>query len=381
MRNTAATDELNAGFRQGFDSMGRDSGQDRAIVLTSWPSVPVEIIRAAGFESVTALGGPRGTPAADAMLESDIFPSRLRHLVEKALTGKLDGVAAIVLPRTSDSDYKCFLYLREFVRRGVIGSLPPVLLFDLLQSANARVADYDAERVSDLFDKLLALSGRRASPEGLQQEIASANDGRAAARRLLGLRVGEPRIKGSEALPLLGAFWQVPAKRYAPLAEAATVEIAGWPSLENPRVLLAGAPVDSVNVHAAVEAAGGVVVAEVSPFGSGVAGDDVVVNGNPVTALADKYRRDSIDARTPVKKLRQWFEDSVESADAVLLSQPPYDGVFGWDYPALCELLNRRSIPHAVIEGDPGSEPTDADHDRIVTLIGEAAEKKAARYG
>jgi hypothetical protein len=39
------------------------------------------------------------------------------------LTGRLSHVARIVIPRTSDPDYKCFLYLREFVRRGVLGAL------------------------------------------------------------------------------------------------------------------------------------------------------------------------------------------------------------------------------------------------------------------
>ena len=39
----------------------------------------------------------------------------------------------IIIPRTSDADYKCFLYLREFARKGVATALAPVVLFDLLK--------------------------------------------------------------------------------------------------------------------------------------------------------------------------------------------------------------------------------------------------------
>ncbi len=381
MPSTTAIDELTAGFGDRFSNLGRHDAQDRAVVLTSWPSVPVEVVRAAGFEPVTALGGTLETPAADSVLECGLFPGRLRALVEKALTGELDGIAALVLPRTSDADYKCFLYLREFLRRGTIKFLPPVLLFDLLHSVNADVPAYDADRTRELFDKLKALSGVRATVEDLQREIALADAGRAAARRIIELRLGEPRASGRETLPLLGAFWQLPPGRYAALAHAAAEEIAGRSSLAKPRVLLAGAPVDSPVVHEAVEVAGGVVVGEVSPFGSGVAGDDVGVEGDPVRALADKYRRDSIDARMPVQVFRHWIERLLGAVDAVLVSLPPYDAVFGWDYPALSTVLDRHSIPHAVVESDPAVGLTAAEQERITALVADVSRRKASRYG
>src|SRR5687767_6612429 len=144
-------------------------------VVASWPSVPVEIVRAAGFRAVMARGAPDPTPAADAHLEPSIFPSRLRHLVEDALTGRLSHAARIVIPRTSDADYKCFLYLRELVRRGVASALPPVILFDLLQSRGGEVREYDAERTRALLDALASVSGQQSSADDLRQQIARAN--------------------------------------------------------------------------------------------------------------------------------------------------------------------------------------------------------------
>ena len=171
-------------------------------VVASWPSVPVEIVRAAGFRAVMARGASDPTPAADAHLEPGIFPNRLRHLVEDALTGRLSHAARIVIPRTSDADYKCFLYLREFVRRGVATALAPIVLFDLLQSRGADVRNHDVARTRALLDELASGSGRMPSADDLRREITRANAARAAARRLVGLRRTVPRVDGNRRLPI-----------------------------------------------------------------------------------------------------------------------------------------------------------------------------------
>ena len=179
----------------------------QSYVVTSWPSVPVEIVRAAGLCPLIVRGASGPTPAADVHLEPGIFPSRLRRLVDDALTGRLVHAARIVIPRTSDADYKCFLYLREFVRRGVTTALAPVVLFDLLQSSGADVAAYDAARLHALLDELSLAPGGMPSDDDLRGEIVRANAARAAARRLVELRRPVPRVMGAEVFPLLAAFW------------------------------------------------------------------------------------------------------------------------------------------------------------------------------
>jgi len=349
-------------------------------VVTSWPSVPVEIVRAAGFRLVMSRGAFGPTPAADVHLEPDVFPSRLRHLVEDALTGRLVHAARIVIPRTSDADYKCFLYLREFVRRGV-ATLAPVVLFDLLQSRGADVPAYNAARARALLDDLSSASGRMPSDDDLRGEIVRANAARAAVRRLVGLRRTVPRVSGTEVFPLLAAFWEMEPDRYVEMASEASSRIAMRSSLAGPRVLLTGAPVDGQTLHEAIESHGAVVVDEVGPWGSGAAGDDVRIDDDPVAALADKYRADSIGARTPVDALRRLTNSMLDDVDAVVVSLPPDDAVFGWDYPALRDVLQARGIPHVCLRGDPHERPTPADHAALGELVSAASRLQEARHG
>ena len=367
-------------------SCGLPASSERRVqvpsVVASWPSVPVEIIRATGCRPVFACEGVGPTPAAHARLEADIFPNRLRHLVEDALAGRLSGAACIIVPRTSDADYKCFLYLRELVRIGAATAVPRILLFDLLQSSGADVRNYDVRRTRALLDDLASISGRMPSPEDLRQEIARANAARAAAARLVALRRSVPRVTGTDIFPFLAAFWELEPENYVEMADHMATRLAARPPLAGPRVLLAGAPVDGPTLHEAVESHGAVVVAEVGPWGNGAAGTPVRVDDDPVAALADKYREDSIGARTPVDALRRRTERMLDDIDAVVVSLPPDDAVFGWDYPALRDRLQARGVPHACLHGDPHEPLTAADHAALEAMVSAAARRQEApRHG
>jgi hypothetical protein len=328
---------------------------------------------------VRGASGP--TPAADVHLEPGIFPRRLRRLVEDALTGRLAHAARIVIPRTSDADYKCFLYLREFVRSGVATALAPVVLFDLLQSRGADVPAYDAARTRALLDELSSAAGRVPSADDLRTEITRANAARAAVRRLVALRRVVPRVAGTEVFPLLAAFWEMEPDRYAKMASEAASRIAARPPLVGPRVLLAGAPVDRQTLHEAIESHAAVVVDEVGPWGSGVAGDDVRIDDDPVAALADKYRTDLVSARTPVDSLRRWTARMLNEVDAVVVSLPADDAVFGWDYPAFRDMLQARRIPHVCLRSDPYEPPTPADQTALAEMVSAASLLQEARHG
>jgi hypothetical protein len=140
-------------------------------------------------------------------------------------------------------------------------------------------------------------------------------------------------------------------------------------------------PVDGHSLHEAIESHGAVVVAEVGPWGSGAAGDDVRIDDDPVAALADKYRADSIGARTPVDSLRRLTQSLLNEVDAVVVSLPPDDAVFRWDYPALRDVLQARRIPHVCLRRDPHETLTPADHAALDAMVSAASRRQEARHG
>lgn len=275
----------------------------------------------------------------------------------------------------------CFLYLREFVRRGVTPALAPVILFDLLQSRGAEVRPYDAAQTRQLFDELAAAAGRRPCVDDLRREIARANAARAAARRLTALRRAGPRAAGAEVFPWLVAFWELEPERYVAAVNDAATAMVTRPALGGPRVLLAGAPVDGPELHQAIESRGAVVVAEVGPWASVAAGDDVRVDDDPFVALADKYRADAIGARTPAAALRHRTARMLDEVDAVVVSLPPDDAVFGWDYPRLRDVLRARGIPHVCLRGSQYQAPTAEEHARLDAMVAAASRLREARHG
>ena len=366
-----------------FEESTRNGGAtDHAepVAVMSWPTVPVEIVRAAGLRPILIRGEAASTPLADRWLEPDAFPNRLRQLVDRALAGHLLHAMCVVLPRTSDPDYKAFLYLRELIRRKVTPPEPPILLFDLLQSSASDVRPYDAARTRDLFDTLVGLRQRIASLDDVHDAIERANRARAAMRRILALRRGVPRVRGAEALPLIGAFWRLAPDEYTSLANAAADTLSRRRPLAGPRVLLAGAPVDGPALHAAIELLGAIVVAEPGPWGTDAAGEDVSSEGDPFMAIAERYRRCAIGPRMPRTSVQQLVRQGTDDVDAVIVLLPPEDTVFGWDYPELRRWLDARQLPHLCVTTDPCVPLGTADLERIAALMGSVTPRVGTRH-
>ncbi|MEO8313819.1 MAG: 2-hydroxyacyl-CoA dehydratase family protein [Pseudomonadota bacterium] len=351
--SASAITTLEGAFEKPFGELGRMPEHDRSIVVASWPSVPTEVICAAGFLPVFARGSAAPTPNANTVLEPGVFPGRIHQLFEAALTGRLAHVAAIVLPRTSDPDYKAFLYLKEFGRKGV--PLPPVLLFDLLQSGAEGTAEYNKERIRQLLLQLTQLAGRHVAIEALREQIAQANEAREMARRIAQLRTGRPRLAGTDAMPLLGAFWQLPFARYRALAGPAVELIDARTPRSGPRLLLAGSPLDSPALLAWLEAQHCTVVADSGPFSCGAAAD-VDITIDPLVALASWYVSNPLTGRVPGATQMQRAMSALPGIDAAVVLLPPHDARFGWEYPRLRALFAGHGIPHLVIRTEPESE-------------------------
>ena len=79
--------------------------------------------------------------------------------------------------------------------------------------------------------------------------------------------------------------------------------------------------------------------------------------------------------------LERSIENALAGIDVVIVSLPPDDASFGWDYPQLRRLLERRAVPHAVLRHDPGQPLAVDDRERIAALLAGAAHLREARLG
>jgi benzoyl-CoA reductase/2-hydroxyglutaryl-CoA dehydratase subunit BcrC/BadD/HgdB len=327
-------------------------------------TVPWELVRAAGFQPFLISPCKTATPLADHYME-DVFTARMKAVFDFLLSGDAAALSAVVIPRTSEQEHKLYLYLREVVRQGVERA-PQAILYNLLHTRSGGAQAYGLERTRELKAGLEQLSGRAIATEALRSAIAEGNGARQAIRGLLRMREGpKPKMSGSEALALIGAWYFMDRTEYVRLAREALREIEDRAPIEGPRILIQGAPQDNVDFCAAVEAHGVVVVAEDDWWGSRAAGDDIDGAAEPLQAIFEKYYFDAPSPRVfPTAIADEWFCRKATEVDGVIFYLPSDDDVLGWDYPRLRAFLDQRAtpklaVPHLMVR-DASADPVRA---------------------
>lgn len=319
-------------------------------------TVPWELLRAAGFQPMLLSPHRPHTPLADGYME-DVFSPRMKAVFDFLISPDSALLSAVVIPRTSEQEHKLFLYLREVVRQGAERA-PEVILYDLLHARSAEAEAYGLARTHELKCALERLCGRPIEPQALWDAIAEGNAARQAVRALLDCREGPaPRLRGAEALALIGAWYFMDRTEYALLAQEALHEIQTRPPLPGPRLLIKGPPVGDPAFCEAIESHGAIVVAEDDWFGSRAAGRDIDATMEPIRAIFEKYYLDAPSPRVfPAAIADSWFYRNASQVDGVVFHLPPEDDVMGWDYPRLRGFLDECAIPHLTLRGEPSDE-------------------------
>jgi benzoyl-CoA reductase/2-hydroxyglutaryl-CoA dehydratase subunit BcrC/BadD/HgdB len=316
-------------------------------------TVPWELIAAAGMYPVVLRSDDGPTPFADEFLEPGIFQPRIRSIFDQVVSRRWP-LKAVIIPRTSEQEYKLFLYLREIARQFPDKALPPVYLYDLPHSRSEESRAYGL-RVSFAFrEQLESISGTSIAVEDIAQSIAESNAARSAVRSLVALRCEAPRIRGCLALSLIGPFWSISRQKYRELAQEAVANLQRLPALSAPRILVKGVSTDRLTLHSVLESFGALVVAEDDWWGERSAGKDISTAGDPIVACFEKYYSDSPSPRTfPSSVADSWFEGrSREGIEGVVFYLPDDDHVSGWDYPRQKNFLDALGIPSLVIRCD-----------------------------
>jgi benzoyl-CoA reductase/2-hydroxyglutaryl-CoA dehydratase subunit BcrC/BadD/HgdB len=342
-------------------------------------TVPWELIRAAGFFPVMQRPAQGATPAADEFMETNVFPERIRQIFECAVSGEWSFLRAIILSRTSEQEYKLFLYLREVAREGARNGMPPVFLYGLLHSQSAETRAFGISRTEELKRQLEEIAGHPIAAQTIAEAISESNAARAAVRRLLDLRNGAPRINGAEALPLIGAYRFMGCADYAKLATEAVEILERREPLPGARLIVKGASLDHIRLQAAIESHGAIVVAEDDWWGTRSVGSDISEDGDALTAVFEHYYLDEPSPRVfPPDAADRWFESRVrDGVGGVVFYLPSEDCVLGWDYPRQKVFLDGLGIPSIVLCDDPAAEELSAQsHESIERFVKGIARKR-----
>ncbi len=203
-------------------------------------TVPWELIRAAGAFPCVINSGNANHPDIANFMEESVFEKRIRAIFGAAISGDLEHLSLLLISRTSEQEYKLYLYLREVARQDPQRRIPPVYLYDLLHTRSPESYSYGLERTLRLKERLEELTGKTIDNEALLQAIKESNSGRKAIRNLLSLRKPEPKVSGPEALALIGPSFFINRVEYAALAEQAVKIIEHRNPLAGKRLLIDG---------------------------------------------------------------------------------------------------------------------------------------------
>jgi benzoyl-CoA reductase/2-hydroxyglutaryl-CoA dehydratase subunit BcrC/BadD/HgdB len=339
------------------EAIASAAGSVPVVGITS-NTVPWELIRAAGaFPCVINSGNAHHADIPDFM-EEGVFEERIRAIFGAAISGDLQRLSLLLIPRTSEQEYKLYLYLREVARQDPKRRIPSIYLYDMLHTRSSESYDYGLERTLRLKERIEDVTGKPIKNDALQQAIEESNSARRAIRKLLCLRLPEPKVSGTDALALIGSSFFMSRGEYARLAEQAVKLIEQRNPLSGKRVMITGASLNHRSLHQAVEKHGAVVVAEDDWWGSRSAGEDIEDGSKDLLkAVFEKYYLDAPSPRLlPFDIADAWFQQtSADGIDGVLFYLPPEDCVAGWDYPRRRHYLDERGIPHLLVREDARS--------------------------
>ncbi|MEQ9813738.1 MAG: 2-hydroxyacyl-CoA dehydratase family protein [Azospirillaceae bacterium] len=320
-------------------------------------TVPVEAITAAGLFPMRLRGQPGlATEAADRYMEP-VREGYLRSILARLLAGHFDFLDLVVVPRSSEGLLQ-FYYLVQHIRAERPDlDLPPLHLFDLLQTPFDYTARYVRARLVELVDCLSMLANRSVGEEELSRAIARHDTARQSFGAFTERRRGRGSgISGVDSLAVAASGQLSDVDTFNDLLG----QLRDWrpegPSL--PRLLVKGMSQENPAFYRAVEQAGARIVADDHDWGERLYDHPVGPDGNhdddPLDALTAHCRH-----HTPGPRLLPQAADDarflamVEAAavDGVIFCLEEHDDTLGWDYPAQRRMLAERGIAQLLVTG------------------------------
>jgi benzoyl-CoA reductase/2-hydroxyglutaryl-CoA dehydratase subunit BcrC/BadD/HgdB len=326
---------------------------DRPVVGILGNSPPPEVIVAAGAQPVLVRPDPHGSVELAEPYLDHYIDAGVRNVLDRAIRGGLDHIDLLVC---DGSDDRLYHFMKEVVRLGKGEHIPPLYLYDLLQSGSPADTPYNLMHLRNLIDRLQALTRTRADDAALSAAIHASNQGRAVKRRVAALRCGErPLIAGGEAADLLRSTRGLDPSIYGSQLTARIRGLTLAPR-SGPRVMLIpAAELHDDAVHRLLEEAGAVVTVEDDISGARSVTPDIATQGDPLEAIAARLYDDVPGPQMhPQERRFAWTFEQLAApyVEAVVFYIPPSDHDFGWSFPRLRAVCERLGKPHLLVRED-----------------------------
>lgn len=324
-------------------------------------TVPVELIRAVGCVPLRIAPLPLPTTVADVYIEPIADPD-VRWIFELYCTGALNDLDLLVIPRSTESQHKLYLSIREALRTGITSAGPELWLYDVPHTQRSSSAAYGLDCMRTLAARLSAVAGVALSDAKLQQAIAEGNHRRELLAELQALRWAEPR-SGCEAL-VASSAWRFMHPAEAEPALHQWLHTGGPAQLPaGPGLLVRGVPLEHSALHELVEELGARIVAEDDDWGARAGEPLINTTLPPLQAVFEHYWRDvPCVRRQPADD--SWFHAALKqpAVQGVIFHLPEPDDVYGWSYPPDAAIVARAGLPHVLVRHDVRAGVSDQRH-------------------
>ncbi len=331
---------------------GPDSNKKAGLLC---PYTVEEIIDAAGMVPVRIIPQNPDVDIADAYLPNNLC-SYLRHAVDMALKGRLEGYRCIVAAHSCDGARRVFDVLKEHLR-GV-----EIYFLDVPKKTGGRSVTYFKEQLKELKVFLEKVSGSGIPDSTLAESVKKYNLNRELLTELYGLRVKQPFLFCSGFMgDLLEANASNPKSEMNPRLKVVIEDIkhlsASPPGISDSvkRVYVSGNMVDTSALLQFIEEGGGIVAGDDFCFGGRYFRPAVEEGPDLLGTLARRYL-----SRIPCGRMENYTErfDHIlkeireSRAHGLVYSSLKFCDNFLVDYPQLKEMLDKEKVPSLFLESE-----------------------------
>ena len=329
---------------------------------------PEELVIAAGLLPVRLSGDPSLDPTDTLRKYVGIFagpfsggirsPGSLETALAKVLTGGFDFLDYLVIPHSRKAIGAFYRHLTLAQREYPELRLPELHYLDKAYTPFYASARFDRERLFELRSKLEAWTGKPISAAAVRAAIETVNESKALLARVAEARAARPsRLTGVEALALIGSSLVMPKAEHNRLLREALAELEGRTPAAQPRVFVAGSPLDQSDLYRVVESCGATVVGEDHCWGNRCAEDPLPeLEGDPFEALAERFHRKpacSIEFPLAATVGKCTGRAVAADVDAAIFWVAQTDGIRMWEVPDERRALEARGIPSLYLQEQP----------------------------